>query len=54
MTVPDFHDIPLGGWTGTIDMVEQVEDLISYEIEWDKKTLKAMHPVYKKRCERDG
>ena len=54
VTVPDFDDIPLGGWTGTIDIVDQVEDQISYEIEWDKKTLKAMHPVYKKRCERDG
>ena len=54
MTVPDFDDIPLGGWTGTIGTTDQVEDQITYEIEWDKKTLKGMHPVYKDRCERDG
>ena len=51
---PDFPDIPLGGWAGTIEMIEQVEDQITYEIEWDRRTLDGMHPVYKKRCERDG
>lgn len=54
VTVPGFDDIPLGGWSGTIEMVEQVEDQIDYEVEWDRRTLDAMHPVYRKRCERDG
>src|SRR3954447_7280699 len=54
VTVPDFEDIPLGGWSGTIETVEQVDDQITYEIEWDRRTLDGMHPVYKKRCERDG
>jgi hypothetical protein len=53
LTVPDFDDIPLGGWSGTIGMVEQVLDRIDYEIDWDQRTLDAMHPVYRKRCERD-
>jgi hypothetical protein len=53
VTVPDFEDIPLGGWTGTIRTVERAEGQITYEIEWDEKTLDAMHPVYRKRCERD-
>src|SRR3954447_772295 len=51
---PDFPDIPLGGWTGTIRGIEQANDQIDYEIEWDRRTLDAMHPVYRKRCERDG
>ena len=51
---PDFPDIPLGGWAGTVETSEQVDDQITYEIEWDRRTLDAMHPVYKKRCERDG
>src|SRR3954464_15356143 len=51
---PDFPDIPLGGWAGTVEMAEQVDDQITYEIEWDRKTLDGMHPVYKNRCERDG
>jgi len=52
--VPDFPDIPLGGWTGTVTEVEQTDDQITYEIEWDERTLGGMHPVYRKRCERDG
>ena len=54
VTVPDFEDIPLGGWTGVIKGTEQSDDQIDYEIEWDRRTLDAMHPVYRKRCERDG
>jgi hypothetical protein len=54
VTVPDFEDIPLGGWTGTIKESEQFEDQITYEVEWDRGTLDAMHPVYENRCERDG
>ncbi len=50
---PDYEDIPLGGWIGTIQGSEQFEDQIDYEIEWDRKTLDAMHPVYRKRCKRD-
>ena len=52
--VPDFPEIPLGGWTGTVTEVEQTDDQITYEIEWDQRTLRGMHPVYRKRCERDG
>jgi hypothetical protein len=51
---PDFPDIPLGGWSGTVTEVDQTDAQITYEITWDKKTLGEMHPVYRKRCERDG
>jgi hypothetical protein len=54
VTVPDFDDIPLGGWAGTIKEVMQSEDQITYEIEWNQRTLDSMHPVYRKRYERDG
>jgi len=54
VTVPDFEDIPLGGWAGTIKKVETSGDPITVEIEWDQRTLAGMHPVYRKRCERDG
>jgi hypothetical protein len=54
VTVPDLPDIPLGGWTGTIKQVEPSEGETFYEIEWDRRTLKGVHPVYRKRCERDG
>src|SRR5262245_19882854 len=53
-TDPDFPDIPLGGWAGTIKEVDQRSDPPTYLIEWDRHTLGHMHPVYRKRCERDG
>ena len=51
---PILTETHLGGWSGTIKEIEQSEDEITYEIEWDKRTLDGMHPVYRKRCERDG
>ena len=53
-TDPDFPDIPLGGWAGTIREVDQRSTPPTYLIEWDRHTLDHMHPVYCKRCERDG
>ena len=53
-TVPDFEDIPLGGWAGTISEVDQGSAPPTYLIEWDRRTLDHMHPVYRKRCKRDG
>ena len=51
---PDFADIPLGGWVGTIREVSQAKGEVTYLIAWHKATLRVMHPIYKKRCERDG
>lgn len=51
---PDFPDIPLGGWSGTIKEVGQPQEEVTYLIVWDQATLRGMHPIYKKRCERDG
>src|SRR3954452_12258772 len=51
---PDFPDIPLGGWVGTVKEVERAKGETTYLIAWDRATLRGMHPVYKKRCERDG
>jgi hypothetical protein len=53
-TDPDFSDIPLGGWAGTISEVDQRSAPPTYLIEWDRHTLDHLHPVYRKRCERDG
>jgi Calcium binding len=53
-TDPDFPDIPLGGWSGTIEQIERSDEEITYLIQWDNRTLGGMHPIYAKRCERDG
>jgi hypothetical protein len=50
----DFPDIPLGGWTGMVKEVEEAKGQITYLIAWDRRTLRGIHPVYRKRCERDG
>ena len=52
-TDPDYPDIPLGGWTGVIAEVDQRSNPPLYFIEWDERTLNAMHPIYRSRCERD-
>src|SRR5437899_12733452 len=52
---PDYPDIPLGGWTGTVtETHESSEDARTYLVEWDETAVKQMHPVYRRRCERDG
>jgi len=50
---PDFPDIPLGGWVGTITEVDQRSNPREYLIVWDQNTLDHVHPVYRKRCRRD-
>jgi hypothetical protein len=51
---PNFPDIPLGGWAGTIREVNPRSNPPLCLIEWDARTLEQVHPVYRKRCERDG
>jgi hypothetical protein len=51
--VPDFSDIPLGGWAGKITEVEDGSPP-TYLIRWNQSTLSKMHPIYRNRCERDG
>ncbi len=50
----DFPDIPLGGWSGKIQEVDSRSEPPTYLILWDAETLKNVHPIYRKRCERDG
>ena len=47
----DYPDMPLGGWAGTI--AEILKDGM-YTVRWSKGTLDTIHPVFKKRCEKDG
>src|SRR5947209_4613424 len=54
VTDPDFPDIPLGGWAGTVKEVERAKGETTLLVAWNRATLRAMHPIYRKRCERDG
>jgi hypothetical protein len=51
---PDFPDMPLGGWTGTVTEIIEHKGQIDCVFKLDDRTLESIHPVYRKRCERDG
>ncbi len=51
---PDFPDMPLGGWSGTVTEIIEHEDQINCVFELDKRTLASIHPIYQRRCEIDG
>jgi len=50
---PDYPDIPLGGWRGTISQVWELSPPL-YLVQWNEATLGSIHPIYRDRCQRDG
>ncbi len=53
-TDPDFPDMPLGGWAGTVSDIDRSVSPPLVLVEWNQFTLEHVHPVFLKRCERDG
>lgn len=51
---PDFPEFPLGGWTGIVTEVDHDTRTYFYMLKWNQFTLDNMHPVFRKRCARDG
>jgi len=51
VTDSDYPDMPIGGWAGTISEVQKNGMCM---VVWSRETLDAIHPVFRKRCERDG
>ena len=51
---PDYPDIPMGGWVGTIKEVEAGAGPAHYCVAWSRDTLASIHPVFRRRCGRDG
>jgi hypothetical protein len=49
-TAPNYSDMPLGGWRGT---VSQVSGTI-YLVRWSGETLAAAGPIYREQWRRDG
>jgi len=47
----DYPDMPIGGWAGTVSEVQKNGICM---VVWSRETLDAVHPVFRKRCERDG
>jgi hypothetical protein len=51
---PDFPDMPLGGWTGTVTEIIEHEGQINCVFQLDERTLASLHPIFKRRSEIDG
>src|SRR5215218_531721 len=51
---PDFPDMPLGGWTGTVTEIIEHEGQVNCVFELDERTLASLHPTFKRRSEIDG
>lgn len=47
----DYPDMPLGGWAGTI---AEIHDDGMFTVRWSEETLASIHPIFQKRCEKDG
>jgi hypothetical protein len=50
---PDYDDLTMGGWAGTIAEVQNGTPPTLF-VRWSKQTLKKQSSIYRKRCERDG
>ena len=50
---PDYDDLTIGGWAGTIAEVQNGTPP-TLLVRWSKQTLKKQSSIYRKRCERDG
>lgn len=53
ITDPDYPEFPIGGWTGIVSQIAQ-KARSTCLIDLDGRTLDNLHPVYLKRCKRDG
>jgi hypothetical protein len=51
---PDFPDMPLGGWAGTVTEVIEHEGRVNCVFRLDERTLASLHPVFVRRSEIDG
>src|SRR4051794_3429921 len=51
---PDFPDMPLGGWSGTITEIIEHEGQVNCVFKLDQRTLASLHPIFKRRSEIDG
>ncbi len=54
VTDPDFPDLTIGGWAGTVADADTRSSPPNYLIRWSRETLRAVHPIHRKRAERDG
>jgi hypothetical protein len=50
-SAPEFPDISIADWTGTITEIKKKKSGLQYMVEWDEATLTKMPDAYRQRCE---
>ena len=48
---PEFPDVSLAGWTGTVAETSGKPPAVKVFVEWDQTTLAGMPPSYVEQCE---
>src|SRR5271166_3292559 len=51
---PILTETHLGGWSGTVTEIIEHDGQINCVFKLDDRTLESIHPIYRRRCERDG
>ncbi len=54
VTLPEFPEQPIAGWTGIVTEQKGRAADLKYIIEWDDATVQAMPQSYKDHCEEHG
>lgn len=48
---PEFPEIPIGGWTGSVMEASGKPPMMYYIVEWDQNTMDGMPEEYVQKCE---
>lgn len=48
---PEFPELEIGGWTGTVSESSGKSPNVKYIVEWDEPTMARMPAEYVRRCE---
>lgn len=51
---PDYPDLSLGGWAGTVSEIAWAGGAPLYLVFWNQHTLEQLPPAYHQRCDEDG
>lgn len=54
VTMPEFPDLVIGGWTGKVIESQGSGEKLKYIIEWDAAIQEQLPDAYKQQCESQG
>ena len=51
VSAPEFPEVVIAGWTGTVAETSRRRSELKYMVEWDDQTIDQMPPDYLEKCE---